>query len=93
MQLQQVYIWAKKIHRFMLWFVTVLGLWMMTSGYLMHHELEGTAYLSSEMMLFIRYWHNGVSQYFLVVLLLQMLTGLSMWAIPKLIAQGAKNKA
>jgi hypothetical protein len=85
MQLQQFYAWSKKIHRFLLWFVTALGLWMMLSGYLMHKELEGEAVLSMEAMSFFRVWHNNVSQYFLVVLLAQMATGLLMWVIPKLL--------
>lgn len=85
MNLQQVFLWSKKIHRWLLWFVTVLGSFMMLSGYLMNKELEGESPVSVEIMLFMRTWHNKLSSYFLIVLLLMMMTGLLMWGVPKLI--------
>lgn len=85
--MQQVYAWSKKIHRIIMWVVVVLGSWMMLSGYLMHKELEGEPILKESAMAFMRSWHNGISQYFLVALLLQMLTGLSMWIVPKMLSQ------
>ena len=62
---------------------------MMTSGYLMHKELEGELPFTVDME-FVRFWHNGVSQYFLVVLLAQMTTGLTMWAVPKILSSRIK---
>ena len=91
MNLQLVFLWSKKIHRWLLWFVTLLGSWMMLSGYLMHKELEGESPVSVEIMLFLRTWHNEVSSYFIIVFTLMMLTGLSMWGVPKLI-QRQNNK-
>ncbi len=85
MNLQQVFLWSKKIHRWLLWFVTILGSLMMLSGYLMHKELEGESQVSIEVMLFMRFWHNRLSSYFLIVLSLMILTGLLMWGVPKLI--------
>lgn len=82
--LPQVYTWAKKIHKIVMWVVVVLGAWMMISGYLMHHELAGDLRFDIDME-FVRYWHDGISQYFLVALLLQMISGLTIWAVPKLI--------
>lgn len=87
MKLQQIYGWAKKIHNWLLWFVTALGLWMMLSGYLMHKELEGESMISGQAMLFMRFWHNKISQYFLVVLGAQMVTGLVMWGVPKILSK------
>lgn len=89
MQLQQLYFWSKKIHKWLLWFVTILGLWMMLSGYLMHKELEGEALLQTDWMIIMRFWHNKVSQIFLVVFGLQMLTGLAMWLFPKILNRRA----
>jgi hypothetical protein len=89
--LPQVYSWSKKIHKIVMWGVVVLGAWMMTSGYLMHHELEGDLTLAIDME-FVRYWHNGISQYFLVVLLLQMATGLTMWVVPKMLSRSSSNR-
>lgn len=85
MFLQKLYFWSKKIHKIVMWGVVVLGLWMMFSGYLMHKELEGEAWLSPQPMLFLRFWHNKVSSYFLVVLLIQMVTGLLIWGVPKML--------
>ncbi len=89
MSLQQIYAWSKKIHKWSMWAVVALGSWMMMSGYLMHKELEGELSLSIDME-FVRFWHNGVSQYFLVFLLLQMATGLTMWGVPKLLSARVK---
>lgn len=89
MRLQLFYTWSKKIHKWVMWGVVVLGSWMMASGYLMHKELAGELSLNIDME-FVRFWHNRVSQYFLVVLLLQMATGLLMWGAPKIIAARVK---
>jgi hypothetical protein len=78
MSLQEFYAWAKKIHKWVMWAVVALGSWMMMSGYLMHKGLGGD---------FVRFWHNGVSQYFLLVLLAQMITGIVMWGVPKLLSK------
>lgn len=58
---------------------------MMLSGYLMHKELEGEGLFSPIVMSFMRTWHNKISQYFLVVLLAQMATGLLIWGVPKIL--------
>lgn len=68
-----------------MWFVVALGVYMMVSGYSMHKELEGERLFSAQTMMFLRFWHNKASTYFLVVLLIQIITGLAMWAAPKLI--------
>lgn len=91
MTLQQLYSWAKKIHNWLLWGVVVLGSWMMISGYLMHKELEGESFLPADLMLFARFWHDKVSQVFILVFGLQMLTGLLMWGVPKLLTARVKS--
>jgi hypothetical protein len=85
MQGAQIYFWAKKIHKVCMWGVVVLGSWMMLSGFFMHRELEGSALPASIDVDFFRFWHNAVSQYFLLFLLLQMVTGLLIWGVPKLL--------
>lgn len=85
MQLQQLYAWSKKIHKWLLWIVTVVGGWMMLSGYLMHQELEGESMLSLDLMVFMRFWHNKASQVFIVIFGLQALTGILMWGVPKIL--------
>ena len=92
MQLQQVNAWSKKILNWTMWAVVLLGSWMMVSGYLMHKELEGESLLPVATMLFMRAWHNRVSQYFLVFLGLQMLSGLLMWGVPKILSRRAQSK-
>ena len=91
MQLQQIYIWAKKIHKWLLWFVTIVGSWMMVSGYLLHKESENELNIQFIDMEFVRHWHNQVSQYFLVLFALQMGTGLLMWALPKILRSRTSN--
>ena len=85
MQLQQLYAWSKKIHKWLLWIVTVVGGWMMLSGYLMHQELERESMLSLDLMVFMRFWHNKASQVFIVIFGLQALTGILMWGVPKIL--------
>ena len=58
----------------------------------MHRELEGEGLVSAEIMLFLRFWHNKTSTYFLVVLLLQMVTGLAMWGIPRILSRRVQSK-
>ena len=65
---------------------------MMLSGYLMHKELEGESLVSVRMMMFFRDWHNRVSQYFLVIFGLQMVTGILIWAVGKILKSRAINK-
>jgi len=59
----------------------------------MHKELEGETipFLNID-TLFVRFWHNKISQIFLVVFALQMLTGLLMWAAPKILDIVRRNK-
>lgn len=91
MQLQQIYLWSKKIHKWSIWFVSGLGSWMMLSGYLMHKELEDELKLNIDMD-FVRYWHNGISQYFLIIFALQMTTGLLIWGVGKILKARALNR-
>jgi hypothetical protein len=86
MSLQVIYFWSKKIHKVSMWVVVVLGSWMMLSGFLMHRELEGSSLPAGIEVDFFRFWHNALSQYFLVFLLAQMVTGLLMWGVPKLLS-------
>lgn len=83
-----VYAWSKKFHNWLMWGVVILGGWMMLSGILMHKELEGEALLGGQAMLFMRYWHNKVSQMFVLLFGAQMLTGLLMWGVPKILRRG-----
>lgn len=69
-----------------------LGLWMMVSGYLLHKSVEGEG-VAGVNMLWVRRWHNEVSQWFLAVLAAQMVTGVAMWGVPKLLqVKSEKNK-
>lgn len=61
---------------------------MMGSGWLMHRELEGE-WIPVVDMVWVRANHNAVSQYFLVVLGVQMVTGLLMWGVPKVLSRKA----
>lgn len=92
MSWQVIYAWSKKFHKWVMWAVVVLGTWMMFSGFVMHRELEGDWLPENLDTLFIRDWHNRASQLFLLALLLQMVTGLLMWAVPKLMRRARAKK-
>ncbi len=57
----------------------------------MHRELEGD-WIPQIDMLWIRGWHNRVSTWFLVVLLVQIGTGLLMWGVPKILRKHTEPK-
>jgi hypothetical protein len=84
---QKIFVWSKKIHRWDMWVVVVLGLWMMFSGFFMHRSIEGEWIPSGINIEFLHFWHNAISQWFLLGLLIQMITGLGMWLSPKMLAR------
>ena len=85
MQLQQIYAWSKKIHKWMMWVVLLLGSGMMFGGLVMHRELEGEWYPPFVDTALVRSLHNTMAVPFTVALSLMMLTGLLMWGIPKIL--------
>ena len=89
---QQLFVWSKKIHRWVMWAVIILGGYMMFSGFLLYWSLEGLEIPLWLDMHFLRKWHRDLSQWFLVALLTQMLTGVTMWLSPKMLKRAQGNR-
>ena len=92
MQLQQIYIWSKKIHKLMMWVLLLIGSGMMIGGLVMHRELEGEWYPPFIDSALVRELHNKMAVPFSLALGVMMLTGLIMWGVPKILASRAKSK-
>ena len=78
----QVYLWCKKIHRYLVLAIATLGILMGGTGYMMH---ENTYILLPAAQ--IRTLHNNFSVTFAVVLGVMTLTGLYMFIFPYLKAK------
>jgi hypothetical protein len=89
--LQKVYFWAKKIHKIVMWAVVIFGSWMMFSGYMMNRMLAGDSTPRFLNMTEVRYFHVTVSMWFLWSLLAQILTGLTIWGVPKLLRRATSQ--
>lgn len=78
----QLFIWCKKIHRYLVLGMAVLGLLMGTTGYMMH-EGEYSILPAAQ----IRMMHNNFSIVFTIVLGVMTLTGLYLFIFPYLKAK------
>lgn len=83
---QLIYFWSKKIHRLAMWVMTVLGTGMAIGGLVLHRELEGEWLPTFIDTTLIRYWHNKMASPFALFLALMIVTGLVMWAVPKILS-------
>lgn len=85
--MQLLYVWAKKIHRVVMWVALALGSGMMFGGLVMHQQLEGGWIPPGVDTLLVRELHNTMAVPFTVALLLMMITGLIMWIVPKILSK------
>lgn len=76
-----MYYYAKKIHRWSLWFVVVLGLVQLVTGLTMKYP-QLFPFIGE---LSARSLHRQTATYFAIFFGIQMLTGLVMYIIPWLI--------
>lgn len=90
MSWQQLFLWAKKIHRLAMWVTVVLGLVMTGGGLVMHQELAGEWVPAAIDTSLVRYWHNRLAIPFALFLTAMMVTGILMWGIPKILSKRAK---
>lgn len=81
MTMQQVFLWAKKLHRLFMWLAVLLGIPLALTGLLME---DGEGYG-------VRALHRLVSTPFAAVLLLMMVTGLLIWGVPKILSKRVKE--
>lgn len=76
-----IYLLAKKIHRLLILFVTILGLAMVSTGLMMKYPVLFDWFLLDPGT--IRWIHSTLSTYFAIVLLSMMVTGLAMYFVLK----------
>ena len=81
-----LYLLAKKIHRFLVIIISVIGLLMAGTGTLLKYTFISKKLTFIDLGL-IRSFHNNLSPYFAVVFLGMLITGLVMYLFPML-----KNK-
>jgi hypothetical protein len=92
MYLQQTYLWSKKIHKWAMWAIMLLGIPMAISGLALHKIVEGEGGwipLDPEL---IRFLHGKLSNPFAIILAIMMITGFLMWALPKILSRKAQSK-
>ncbi len=75
----QLYLWCKKIHRYLVLGMAVLGILMGGSGYMMHENIYILLPATQ-----IRTLHNNFSVAFAVVLGVMTITGLYLFIFPYL---------
>lgn len=80
----KLYLWARKIHRFLAIIIVVLSLIMGSTGMVMKYPfLSGTfSFINPDAA---RTLHNNLSSYFAIVLFLMAITGLIMFLQPYLL--------
>ena len=87
MQLQQIYAWAKKIHKWTMWLAIVLGVPLALSGVIMEEDDGWRNIFTFDQMIWIRGVHREISTKFVLVLAIMIVTGLLMWVIPKILSK------
>jgi len=92
MTLQLIYAWAKKIHRLAMWFAILLGVPLALTGVMMESESLSLWSAGMDWGYKVRELHRLVSTKFALVLAIMMITGLLMWAIPRILSKRAQSK-
>jgi len=82
MIINQLYLWSKKLHRLTMWLAIVTGVPLALTGLLLD---EGGG-------LQVRAIHRLMSKPFALSLALMMVTGLVMWAVPKVLEIERRKK-
>lgn len=78
----KIYLFSKKIHRWLVLAVSALGLFMMVSGIFLKYPVFVMNNLKFIDLGLVRYLHNNISVVFSAALFLMMLTGLLMYFLP-----------
>lgn len=84
MNLQIIFGWARKIHKWTMWLAILLGVPLALSGVIMEEDGWRNIF-TFDQMIWIRGVHREISTKFVLVLAIMIVTGLLMWVIPKII--------
>ncbi len=82
----KIYYWARKIHRLLVLFMSLLGLLMGVSGTMLKFQIGPNLDLA-------RYVHNQLSTLLFAGLLVMIVTGLLMYLFPLLLKSKYANKS
>jgi hypothetical protein len=82
MTLGKLAVYARKIHRILVLFISVLGVAMAITGLTLHEAEEGGSFLPYLKADFAGEVHNSLSTYFAFVLGLMIITGLMLYLYP-----------
>lgn len=93
MRLQQLYTWAKTIHRWAMWIAILLGVPLALTGLALHKIVEGEGGFLPVDPMIVRWWHGQLSSPFALILAVMMVSGFLMWWVPRMLVWRArKNK-
>jgi hypothetical protein len=92
MSLAKLSVWSRKIHRYLVILISVIGFVMMVTGYKMKQATEGVVVLPFLDYAATRTLHNQLSTLFAVVLGIMMLTGIFLFLYPWIIKMTRKNQ-
>lgn len=84
---QIIFVWARKIHKWTMWLAILLGVPLALSGMIMEEGDGWRNIFTFDQMIWIRGVHREISTKFVLVLAIMIVTGLLMWAIPKILSK------
>lgn len=92
MSLQRIYAWSKKIHNWAMWIMILLGVPVALTGIILENEILSVWAAGMDWGYKVRELHGSLSGKFALVLAIMMVTGLLMWAIPRILSKRAQSK-
>jgi len=86
------FVFMKKVHRYLVLGILVLGLAMAITGLLLKFPVIAADYLTFVDQEYIRFLHNNLSTYFSVVFVLMIFTGIWMYFYPDWVARRQRRQ-
>lgn len=77
----KLYLFSKKIHRVLVLIITVIGVLMSITGVLLKYTFISTKFSFIDLGL-IRFIHNNLSPFFVIIFFGMMITGIIMYLFP-----------
>ncbi len=87
-----MYLFSRKLHRYLVIFIILLGLLMTVSGVLLKYPKISSDYLQFINLGFVRFLHNQISTYFGIALFIMIVTGAWLYFYPLWQQRKIKNK-
>jgi len=77
----KLYLFSKKIHRVLVLIITVIGVIMSITGVLLKYTFISTKFSFIDLGL-VRFIHNSLSPFFVIIFFGMMITGIIMYLFP-----------